>query len=101
MRVRLRGAPGYSERVMSSPAQGEPLVLIGSGGFGRETAELVRAINDGETSPRWSLLGFLDDDPARWGTTQSGVRVLGGTDQLAGGLPDSRVVVCTGHPGDF
>jgi sugar O-acyltransferase (sialic acid O-acetyltransferase NeuD family) len=76
----------------------EPLVLVGPGGFGRETAELVRTIN--AVDPRWDLLGFLDDDPDRWGTTASGVPVLGGLDTLAD-LPDARVVVCTGHPGNF
>ena len=78
----------------------EPLVLVGPGGFGRETAELVRAVNAAGASPRWNLLGFLDDDPAGWGTTVSGSRVLGGLDALAE-LPAARVVVCTGHPGNF
>jgi sugar O-acyltransferase (sialic acid O-acetyltransferase NeuD family) len=76
----------------------EPLILIGPGGFGRETAEVVRAIN--AAAPRWDLLGFLDDDAARWGTSVSGVPVLGGLDALTE-HPDARVVVCTGHPGDF
>lgn len=80
--------------------RGEGLVLVGAGGFGRETAELVRAVNGAERSPRWSLLGFLDDDPTLRGTTVSGVPVLGGLDELAG-LPGVRVVVCTGHPGNF
>jgi sugar O-acyltransferase (sialic acid O-acetyltransferase NeuD family) len=80
--------------------RGEGLVLVGAGGFGRETAELVRAINAAERSPRWSLLGFLDDDPALRGTAVSGVPVLGGLEQLAD-LPGVRVVVCTGHPGNF
>ncbi len=76
----------------------EPLVLVGSGGFGRETAELVRAVDASE--PRWDLLGFLDDDEGRWGRTISGTPVLGGLDHLAE-LGDARVAVCTGHPGDF
>jgi sugar O-acyltransferase (sialic acid O-acetyltransferase NeuD family) len=80
------------------PRAPEPLVLVGSGGFGRETAELVRAVNAG--APRWELLGFLDDDPARQGTTISGTPVIGGLDRL-GDLPAARVVVCTGHPGNF
>jgi len=82
----------------------EPLVLVGAGGFGRETAEVVQAINelraDGGRPPRWELLGFLDDDPARAGTSVSGTPVLGGLAALAE-LPDPRVVACTGHPGNF
>jgi sugar O-acyltransferase (sialic acid O-acetyltransferase NeuD family) len=83
------------------PRAPEPLVLIGSGGFGRETVEVVRAINAAcDGSPRWDLLGFLDDDPGRWGTERSGTRILGGIDALSE-LPDPAVVVCTGHPGDY
>jgi sugar O-acyltransferase (sialic acid O-acetyltransferase NeuD family) len=75
-------------------------VLVGSGGFGRETAELVRTINAAEPAPRWALLGFLDDDPALEGATVSGTSVLGGTERLRE-LPDAKVVVCTGSPADF
>jgi sugar O-acyltransferase (sialic acid O-acetyltransferase NeuD family) len=78
----------------------EQIVLVGSGGFGRETAELVRAINAATEGPGWDLLGFLDDDEARWGCSVSGTTVLGGLDWLAE-MPDTRVVVCTGHPGNF
>lgn len=82
----------------------EPLILVGPGGFGRETAEAVRAINadavarDG--APVWELLGFLDDDRSRWGTEISGTPVLGGLDALAD-APRARVVVCTGHPANY
>jgi sugar O-acyltransferase (sialic acid O-acetyltransferase NeuD family) len=83
---------------------GAPLVLVGSGGFGRETAEVVRAINAehqaGVGAARWNLLGFLDDDPARWGVDVSGTSVLGAIDSVAE-RPAAAVVVCTGHPGDF
>ena len=78
----------------------EPLVLVGSGGFGRETAELVRAINAFADRPPWDLLGFLDDDSSLWGSEVSGTRVLGGLDELTGN-PGARVTVCTGHPGNF
>jgi sugar O-acyltransferase (sialic acid O-acetyltransferase NeuD family) len=80
----------------------EPLVLVGSGGFGRETAEVVRAINAAAApdSPRWQLLGFLDDDERRWGKPVSGTPVIGGIDEVHA-LPDAAVVVCTGHPRCF
>jgi sugar O-acyltransferase (sialic acid O-acetyltransferase NeuD family) len=76
----------------------EPLVLVGSGGFGRETAEVVRAVN--AESPTWNLLGFLDDDPALHGTEIDGVPVLGSIDDVHS-FEDARLVVCTGHPGNY
>jgi sugar O-acyltransferase (sialic acid O-acetyltransferase NeuD family) len=82
----------------------EPLVIAGAGGFGRETAELVRAINASETAmwggTRWELLGYLDDRPELAGTSISGAKVLGPLAELAA-LPEARVVVCTGSPADF
>ena len=79
-------------------------MLIGSGGFGREAAELVTAINAAHGAAggrdRWKLVGFLDDNPELWGRSVSGTPVLGGLDSLAE-LPDARVAVCTGHPGNF
>jgi sugar O-acyltransferase (sialic acid O-acetyltransferase NeuD family) len=78
----------------------EPLVLVGSGGFGREAAEVVRAINAHGERPRWDLRGFLDDNPQLAGAAVAGTTVLGAVDRL-GELPDAHVVVCTGHPGNF
>lgn len=74
------------------------LVLVGAGGFARETAEAVHAVNAGR--PTWELLGFLDDDPALLGTLVDGLPVLGPIDRAAE-LPDAEVVVCTGHPGNY
>jgi sugar O-acyltransferase (sialic acid O-acetyltransferase NeuD family) len=82
------------------PGAPEPLVLVGAGGFGRESAELVRAVNEAHSGPRWALAGFVDDDDKLWGRSVSGTPVLGGIDSLAD-LPDARVVLCTGHPGNF
>jgi sugar O-acyltransferase (sialic acid O-acetyltransferase NeuD family) len=38
------------------------LVIIGCGGFGRESADVVDAIN--EAAPTWNLVGFVDDSPS-------------------------------------
>lgn len=74
------------------------LVLIGAGGFGRETAQAVAAINaDGAT---WNLLGFIDDDPARRGAEVDGTPVLGGR-ELIGTMPAAAFAVCTGRPADY
>ncbi|GAA1505845.1 acetyltransferase [Sphaerisporangium rubeum] len=75
-----------------------PLLIVGAGGFARETAQLVHDIND--VSPTWDLLGHLDDDPAKHGTTIDGVPVLAGTGALDG-FPGAQLVVCTGSPRDY
>lgn len=82
---------------MSDPA-GRELVIVGAGGFARETAAAVRAIN--RLRPTWRLRGFLDDDPALHGTERAGVPIVGGLDALAD-LPDAAVVVCVGNPRDY
>jgi len=74
------------------------LLIVGAGGFGRETVEAVRALN--AVSARWRLAGYLDDDPARHGTMIEGIPVLGGIEKL-GDMPDASVVVCTGRPGNY
>jgi len=84
--------------VQSVTSAGGDLVIIGAGGFGRETADAVRAANAAGGS--WRLLGYLDDDPALSGSCLDGVPVLGGTGELAG-LPDALVVVCTGRPDNY
>ncbi len=66
-----------------------PLLLVASGGLGREAAEAARA---GE---RWEPLGYLDDDPTRWGIEVGGLPVLGGAEQVMT-HPDAAVVVCAG-----
>lgn len=77
---------------------GTPLLILGAGGFARETAETARA--ETEAYGRWHLLGFLDDDPARQGALLEGVPVLGPLDVVAD-HPDAQVVACMGHPGNF
>ncbi|MEV7891044.1 acetyltransferase [Streptomyces sp. NPDC002817] len=70
------------------------LVIIGAGGFARETAQAVH--DAGELK----LLGHLDDNPALHGTEVDGVPVLGDCD-LVRGLPEARVVICVGNPRDY
>ena len=69
------------------------LLIVGAGGFSRETAEAVRAIN--AVRPAWNLLGFLDDDPARHGTLVDGTPVLGSI-ELVHEHPHAQVVLTTG-----
>ncbi|MFF3916944.1 acetyltransferase [Streptomyces sp. NPDC001852] len=70
------------------------LVIIGAGGFARETAAAVDAVGE------YRLLGHLDDNPALHGTGVDGVPVLGGS-ELVHELSDAHVVVCVGNPRDY
>ncbi len=78
--------------------RGGDLVLIGSGGFARETAQAVHALN--RSGAEWRLLGYLDDDPSRHGLVIDGTVVLGGRDRIEH-LPNASFVVCTGRPGNY
>ncbi|EDY57201.1 acetyltransferase [Streptomyces sviceus ATCC 29083] len=69
-------------------------MIVGAGGFARETAQAARDAGEVE------LLGHLDDDPALHGTDVDGVPVLGGCD-LVHDLPEARVVICVGNPRDY
>ena len=71
------------------------LLIVGAGGFARETAELVRAVNDRE--PTYDLLGYLDDDPDLLGRRLTGVPVLGPLEAV-NDHPDAVVVACLGSP---
>jgi sugar O-acyltransferase (sialic acid O-acetyltransferase NeuD family) len=74
------------------------LLIAGAGGFSRETAEAVRAIN--AVRPTWNLLGFLDDDRARHGKLVDGTPVLGPI-ELVHEHPHAQIVLTTGRPGDY
>jgi sugar O-acyltransferase (sialic acid O-acetyltransferase NeuD family) len=74
-----------------------PLLLIGAGGFARETLELVRAIN--RESPDWDLIGLLDDDPAMHGRAINGVPVIGPC-SMAAERTDAFVAACVASPED-
>ncbi len=95
---------------MSTPGTGgsgpsTPLVIVGAGGFARETAQAVLDANAEDAArgrvPRWDLLGHLDDNPELHGGKVDGTAVLGGCD-LVHDLPDdTRAVVCVGSPRDY
>lgn len=90
-----------ARRLLTAPT---PLLLLGAGGFGREAAEAVRAVNAAHAAAtgtdRWELLGFLDDSPALHGRTVSGAPVVGGFAEVER-HPGAQIIVCTGHPGNF
>lgn len=92
--MRASGGPASGGR-----GAGEPLLIVGAGGFAREAAQAVRDVNRASRRPRWRLLGHLDDDPVLHGAEVDGVPVLGAS-ALAQEVPDARVLVCVGSPRD-
>ena len=74
------------------------LLVVGAGGFARETVEAVRAVN--AVRPTWRLRGLLDDDPATHGRVVSGVPVLGPIDAVHD-EPSALVVITTGRPDNY
>lgn len=72
------------------------LVIIGAGGFGRETLDVVRAIN--AEAPTWRICGFVDDELSaiNHGRLEHlKVPHLGGLDAIPEG---ASVAVAIGNP---
>jgi sugar O-acyltransferase (sialic acid O-acetyltransferase NeuD family) len=82
-----------------------PLVIVGAGGFARETAQAVLDANAEDAARghagRWDLLGHLDDNQELHGGKIDGTAVLGGCDLVHELPPTTLVVVCTGSPRDY
>lgn len=74
------------------------LIILGAGGFGREASLLVEEINAEQSLERWKLLGFLDDDKAKWNSMIRNYPVLGGIDYLAGDKNNVQVCIVIGDP---
>lgn len=54
----------------------QPIVVIGAGGFAREVADVIHAIN--AVNPTYTFLGYVDDDAQRWDTILNDFPILGG-----------------------
>jgi sugar O-acyltransferase (sialic acid O-acetyltransferase NeuD family) len=61
------------------------VLIIGAGGHGKVIADIFLCQGV-------SVMGFLDDDPTTWGTTQLNLPVLGGIDSLPDYDPDGIVL---------
>jgi sugar O-acyltransferase (sialic acid O-acetyltransferase NeuD family) len=63
------------------------LLLVAASGLAREAAQAARD---------YDVIGFVDDDPARWGELIGGAKGLGGLDVVAA-HPDAAVLLCAGR----
>lgn len=72
------------------------IVIIGAGGFGRETIDTIKAINADTLT--WRILGVVDDAPSPINIARLealGLRHLGGLEALPA---HSSVAICVGDP---
>lgn len=74
------------------------LLVVGAGGFARETVEAVRAVN--AVRPTWRLLGLLDDRTALHGSEVGGVPVIGAI-ELVHVHASALIVLTTGRPDNY
>jgi sugar O-acyltransferase (sialic acid O-acetyltransferase NeuD family) len=78
-------------------AAARPLVIVGAGGFGREVADVVDAINGAAVRPAWDFLGFVDEGSPRVDLLdRRGDVLLGGLDSLGDRADVSFVVAVAG-----
>jgi sugar O-acyltransferase (sialic acid O-acetyltransferase NeuD family) len=77
----------------------QQLVIAGAGGFSREAAETIAAVN--AERPTWELLGFVDDNLELAGTSIGNVDVIGPIGLLHSELRGATVVVCTGRADNY
>ena len=66
--------------------------LVIAGASNPASVKLVRDIN--QASPTWNLMGFVDDDPAKWGTDFFGYPVLGEIALLQDSKYQDAFVLC-------
>ncbi|MBQ9273527.1 MAG: acetyltransferase [Succinivibrio sp.] len=71
------------------------IAIVGAGGFARETACLIRKIN--EQSPTWNLIGFFDSSLAK-GTRLEYGPVLGNDEDLNAYDRELAVAIAIGSP---
>ena len=74
------------------------IILFPFGGNAREALMTIEQINKFEKT--WKVLGFIDDDRAKWGKVYRGVKVLGGRDVLQKNK-SAKVLAVAGNPNNY
>lgn len=85
---------------MRAPARPKPLIILGTGGNCFDILDTVMELNARAPAPIYECIGFLDDNPDRWGLEFFGVKVLGPL-EAAGRFPDAVFVNGIGSERNF
>ena len=72
------------------------IAIYGAGGFGKEVACLINLIN--QKKPIWDLIGFLDDNFEKTGTSFFNLELLGGLDELNKFVEPLSIIFSIGNP---
>ena len=78
------------------------VVVVGAGGFGRETLDVIASINRDGTNPKFQVVGVLDDAPSDINLKRLnslGITYLGSIDGWLETGDDALFVVGIGSPG--
>jgi sugar O-acyltransferase (sialic acid O-acetyltransferase NeuD family) len=67
------------------------VVIICAGGFGREVLDIFLAEN--AISPKWKILGFIDENPKMVGKIINGYPILGSFDYFDNAITDSVMAI--------
>lgn len=74
----------------------ENIAIYGAGGFGREIACLINAIN--KVEPQWNIIGFFDDNSSLKGTSNNYGEILGGIETLNTWNTPLSIIMAIGNP---
>lgn len=72
----------------------EKIYIIGAGGFAREVAWLIENIN--EKTPKFEIMGFIDENLENRGKELNGYKVLGNIDYLNQIDEETNVIIAIG-----
>jgi sugar O-acyltransferase (sialic acid O-acetyltransferase NeuD family) len=70
------------------------LAIYGTGGFAREMYELISAIN--QQTPKYTVIGWLDDNPEKRGASMRGLPILGSVQEALATNSMFEVVIAIG-----
>ena len=77
------------------------LVVVGAGGFGRQTLDVIEAINQAGAAPQFTVLGVVDDGPSELNLARlqaRGYPCLGSVADVLAGLPPAWFALGVGTP---